>query len=37
MKSGQDVATFHHAANVRNKGADPKSSTHRLSDSALVP
>lgn len=35
MKSGQDVATFHGAANVRNMGDGPKSSMDCLFD--LVP
>lgn len=37
MKSGQDVATFHGAGNVRNMGHGPKSSTDCLLDLIPVP
>lgn len=37
MKSGQDVATFNGAANVKNMGDGPKSSTNCLFDLVLIP
>lgn len=36
MQSGQEVATFHGAANVRNMGDGPKSSMGSLFDSVPV-
>lgn len=37
MKSGQNVANFHCAANIRNMGDGPKSSADYLLDLVIVP
>lgn len=37
MKSGQNVATFHGAANLRNMGDGPKSPADYLLDLVIVP